>query len=263
MLKWYLQDPTFFLLPLPQSWLYSRCGSLCPWQISPASQPTPLQSFRLVKPSVLTTQKNSVRAPPTAGYPRGNPSLCREEPGALTGQGCPAPEREALEQDAGALCSLHRPRQCPRMGRGRSCTAVAGGGTRAGTDRAQNTGNRKCWIETMKQQMGQRSDIQAPDLVEKLSGSPRGRRDPGNPPHTHTGVPATHASGGEQSSGKMSVPGRAGWGRGGGTRREGQANSLSRRACTQGLWLGRPEDGAKSASGGFSLSSFPLSFLFN
>lgn len=80
MLKWYLQDPTFFLLPLPQSWLYSRCGSLCPWQISPASQPTPLQSFRLVKPSVLTTQKNSVRAPPTAGYPRGNPSLCREEP---------------------------------------------------------------------------------------------------------------------------------------------------------------------------------------
>lgn len=147
------------------------------------------------------------------------------------------------------------------MGRGRSRTAVAGGGTRAGTDGAQNTGNRKCRIETMKrQQMGQRGDIQAPHLVEKFSGSARGRRDPRNRLHTHTGAPATHTSGGEQSSGRKLVPGSAGWGRSRGTRREGQANSLSQRACTQGLWLGRPVDGAKSTSGDFSLSSFPLFF---
>lgn len=69
--------------PPPSSVLaLSQCGSLRPRQISPASQPAPLQSFRLAKPSVLTTQKNSDRAPPTAGYPRGNPSLCPEEPGS-------------------------------------------------------------------------------------------------------------------------------------------------------------------------------------
>ena len=69
----FFSDP---LLPLPQAWFYSQCGSLCVWQISPTSQPIPPRSFRLARSLVLTMQKeNDPPHPlPTPGYPRVNQS---------------------------------------------------------------------------------------------------------------------------------------------------------------------------------------------
>lgn len=102
----------FFLLPLPQSWLYLSVAlsAHCKYPLPPS--PPLSRASGLQNPQFSQRRKTLIGPLPPRVIPEGTHPCVRRNR-ALTSQGCPAPEREALEQDTRALCSLHRQGQCP------------------------------------------------------------------------------------------------------------------------------------------------------